>query len=393
MAVWKQSILALILLVAAAAAWLRFVPGAPEIASSWGMGWAAAAINPEGARPADGGMQQQRRGGGQAGPVVAAQVASATINDRLSAIGTGRANASVAVKPYTAGRLTDVLAEPGARVERGAVLAKIDADAEQITLERARIALEDAMARAERTRSLRSSNAVTAVQVTEAELTVQNAQLALRDAELALERRQVIAPISGVVGILPVEAGNTVTSDTVIATIDDRSSILVDFWVPERYTTQIKQGMTVNAASVARPGDTFEGTVSAVDNRLDEASRTMLVQARIANPDDRLRAGMSFQVSMRFPGDTFPAVDPLAIQWGNEGSYVWVLRDGTARRTPVRVIQRNTDTVLVEGDLDERDQVVTEGVHLVRDGAKPLVAGNDIAPAQAAKAAVSGAGG
>jgi RND family efflux transporter MFP subunit len=392
MAVWKQSILALILLVAAAAAWLRVVPGAPEIASSWGMGWAVAAINPEGARPVEGGGQQ-RRGGVQAGPVVAAQAASATINDRLSAIGTGRANASVAVKPYTPGRLTEILVEPGTRVERGAVLARIDSDAEQITLERARIALEDAVARAERTRSLRSSNAVTAVQVTEAELTVQNARLALRDAELALERRQVIAPIAGIVGILPVEAGNTVTADTVIATIDDRSSILVDFWVPERYTALIRQDMPVSAASVARPGDIFDGTVSAIDNRLDEASRTMLVQARVANPDDRLRAGMSFQVSMRFPGDTFPAVDPLAIQWGNDGSYVWVLREGTARRTPVRVIQRNTDTVLVEGDLGERDQVVTEGVHLVRDGAKPLVAVNDIAPAQAAKAAVSGAGG
>ena len=60
-------------------------------------------------------------------------------------------------------------------------------------------------------------------------------RLALRDAELALERRSIVAPIAGIVGILPVEAGNYVTSQTAIATIDDRSSIIVDFWVPERF--------------------------------------------------------------------------------------------------------------------------------------------------------------
>src|SRR5690606_26730130 len=120
---------------------------------------------------------------------------------------------------------------------------------------------------------------VTAVQLTEAELAVSNARLAVRDAELTLERRSILSPISGIVGIIPVSVGNHVTQQTEIATVDDRSRIVVDFWVPERFAGMIAVGQPVAAASVARPNDTFGGVVSAIDNRIDAKSRTLHVQA------------------------------------------------------------------------------------------------------------------
>jgi hypothetical protein len=103
---------------------------------------------------------------------------------------------------------------------------------------------------------------------------------------------------------------------------------------------------------------------------------------------------MSFQVTMEFPGDVFPAVDPLAVQWGASGAFVWVVRDGKAVRTDVRVIQRNTDTVLVEAEIFPGDIVVTEGVHAVRNGAPVTIARTngipEPAPAAAATPAASG---
>jgi len=359
-----------VILVAAAVVWARFFPGAPELLASWGIDWAQAA--PPAAGKQDGG--ERRATVAPQSPVVTSLVAPATINDKLSAIGTGRANASVTVTPYAAGRLTAILAKPGQRVDAGAVIARLDSEAEQIALDRARISLDDAQSRAERVKALRASNTATAVQMTEAELAVENARLMLRDAELSLDRRAIVAPIAGIVGILPVEAGNYVTSQTAIATIDDRSSIIVDFWVPERYASAITLGSKVSATPIARPNQVFEGEVSAVDNRLDEQSRTLLVQARIGNTDDTLRAGMSFQVAMGFPGDTFPSVNPLAVQWGSDGAFVWVVRDGKAKRTPVRIVQRNTENVLVDAEIGEGDQVVTEGVHLAREGAELLIA-------------------
>ncbi|MEJ6782275.1 efflux RND transporter periplasmic adaptor subunit [Aminobacter sp. Piv2-1] len=375
MAAWKQIVLAIVIVLAAAAGWVLFVPGSREVLARWGIEWAQASTKTEQAQAGKAGGERGR--GAAQTPVVTRPVSTGTINDRLSAIGTGRALNSVVINPYAAGRLTEIAVQAGEKVEAGAVIARLDADSEEIALERARIAQGDAEASLERIRALRATNTATAVQLREADLAVENAKLAVRDAALALDRRTITAPIQGIVGILPVEAGNYVTSQTTIATIDDRSRIIVDFWVPERFTGLIAVGQPLSATSVVRPGQVFDGVVSAVDNRLDDQSRTLRVQARLDNEGDALRAGMSFQVAMRFPGDTYPSVDPLAIQWGSDGAFVWALADGKAKRVPVRIIQRNTDSVLVQAALVAGDQVVTEGIHTVREGAALLIAGSD----------------
>lgn len=377
MSVWKQLALAAVVLFAAAAAWVKFFPGAGDTLAGWGLDWIPVATAKT---DTSGGAGQGERRGGGAGPrgaVVTAPVQMATINDRLSAIGTGRAISSVVVTPYASGRLTEVAVTAGSTVRAGSVIARLDSDAEEIAVDRARIALEDAQARLERVATLQSSRAATQVQLKEAEVAVGNASLVLRDAELALERRSIVAPIAGIVGILPVSVGNAVTASTEIATIDDRSSVVVDFWVPERYAGAVQVGAPMTAIPIARPNEAFDGTISAVDNRLDEASRTLRVQARIGNPSDTLRAGMSFQVSMRFAGDVYPAVNPLAIQWGTDGAFIWIIKDGKAARTPVRIVQRNTESVLVEAAIGEGDTVITEGVHNVREGAEIRIAGAD----------------
>ncbi len=373
MAAWKQIVFTLVILVVAAAAWARFYPGAPEILARWGIDWAyGATAKTEGTAPAGGNRQANR---GPQTAVITAPVTSATINDRLQAIGTGRANASVAINPYSSGRLTELTVTPGSKVEAGTVIARLDSDGEKIALDRAKVAVTDAQSKADRAKTLRGTNTVTAVQVSDAQLALDNAQLALQEAQLALERRAIVAPISGIVGILPIEAGNYVTTTTTVATIDDRSSIIIDFWVPERFATVIDVGQPLTATPIAMPGQAFKGTVSAVDNRLDATSRTLLVRAKIENVGDRLRAGMSFQVVMGFPGETYPSVDPLAIQWGTEGAFVWTIQGGKAKRTPVRIVQRNTESVLIDAPLVVGDIVVTEGVHAVREGADVLIAG------------------
>ncbi|MCB1470589.1 MAG: efflux RND transporter periplasmic adaptor subunit, partial [Rhizobiaceae bacterium] len=226
----------------------------------------------------------------------------------------------------------------------------------------------------ERARALRKSNAITQVQVTQTELDLRNAELSVHDAQVALDRRSVVSPLSGIVGILPIEAGNYVTSQSTIATIDDRSNILVDFWVPERFAAAIRIGAQIAATPLADAKQAYSGFVSAIDNRIDEKSRTLWVQAKIANPSDSLKAGMSFQISMAFPGDTYAAVNPLAIMWGADGAFIWGVQDGKVRRVPVRIIQRNTENVLVEGEIAGGDMVITEGVQSVRDGDEVRIA-------------------
>ncbi|WP_022710568.1 efflux RND transporter periplasmic adaptor subunit, partial [Pseudochrobactrum sp. AO18b] len=342
------------------------------------------------ATQATGGAPAAGQSGARNAPLVVVKPAQKhVVNDKLSAIGSGVALNTVAVSPYSSGTIRRFLVSAGTTVQKDQVIAELDAETEQIAVEKAQVLLKDAEITQQRMATLRASNTATQVQVVAAELALANAKLAVKDAELALSRRSVTAPIAGIVGILPVDAGNYVTSSTTIATIDDRSKLLIDIWVPERFAPQLRLGQAVTAMPTALPGKSFQGQVSAMDNMIDAASRTLRVRAEITNPSDVLRAGMSFTVTILFPGDQYLAVDPLSVQWDGDGSYVWrITKDGKAERVAARIIQRNANAVLVDGALAEGDTIVTEGVQNVREGGNVTIkgAGNTASPKEPATA-------
>ena len=378
MAIWKQTLLSLLVVAVIGIAWYFYFPGAQEVAARFGLGTAATegADAAGGGRPAGpGGPGFGGFGGARATQVVVQPADSQIINDELTALGSAAALHSVTVTPQASGMLTEVLVSSGASVEAGDVIARLDAQSQQIAFDRAQLALSDAETTLKRIRQLRAANTVSESQVQTAELAVSNAELGLRGAELDLRNRSITAPIAGRVGLVEVNAGNMVTTQTEIATIEDRSALLVSFWVPERLMGALKPGDPVKAVPVALPQAEITGLVSAIDNRIDTASGTFEVQAEVPNPDDSLRAGMSFTVSMRFAGDSFVAVDPLAIQWGSDGAYLWRAIDGNAVRTPVRIVQRNTESVLVAGELAVGDAIITEGLEALRDGQDVAIAG------------------
>jgi RND family efflux transporter MFP subunit len=390
--VLKQLLISLVIIVAAAAAYVFFVPGSADTLARFGItlpveaATAPATTTPQaapqqGAQQAGGqpGAQQQgqRPGGGQGGQrggnrtmvVVTAAVVDGKINDKLTAIGEGAAAHSVTVMSPANGTLTELLVSPGQSINAGAMIGHLDSEAEQIAFERATLAQQDADTSLKRTQELASANAATTVQINAAQLAASNARLETQNAKLALDRRSITSPIGGSVGLFQVSPGNAVSAQSIVTTIEDTSHILISFWVPERYASMIAPGMPVTTTAVALPGETIAGEVSAVDNRIDPASRTLKVEARIPNDGGELRPGMSFSVSMSFPGDSFPTVDPLSIQWSSAGAYLWKYVDGKVERVDVQVIQRNSDGVLVKGELVAGDQVVTQGIQQLTAGA------------------------
>jgi RND family efflux transporter MFP subunit len=307
--------------------------------------------------------------------VVAAPPGEGRTSDRVVAIGTGQPLRSVAIAPEVSGRLVEVAVAAGTPVAAGELIARIESEAEAIAVSRADLVLADARDRLERVTRLSRTGAASDIQIREAELAERQAALALRQAAFALEQRAVRAPIGGWIGFLNAEVGRQVTPATEMTRIDDRSAILVEFRVPERFVGQIAPGDTVDARPLARPDLALTGTVAALDNRVDEASRTLRIQARIANDDDLLRAGMAFEIGLSLTGEAFPSVDPLAIQWGAEGAFVWVVREGRAQRLPVRIVQRSARDVLVMAEFLPGDAVVSEGVQALRPGAEVSVRG------------------
>ncbi|MCA3509964.1 MAG: efflux RND transporter periplasmic adaptor subunit [Rhodobacter sp.] len=384
MSLWKQLVLSVGLVAAAVALSARFLPASHPFLDRAGLlapldrlGLVAATPKDDappaaGGRPAAGGP-----GGGGPAAVIARQATPQVMRDIVTSIGTARAVRSVTLRPEVAGRIRTLAVASGDYVTQGSLIAELDSEAARIALDRAGFLVADARATLDRLTRLQRSGSTTETLVQEAELALQTARLEQREAEFALSQHRILAPIDGWVGILATGVGKQVDPGTELTRIEDRSSLLVEFRVPERIVSRLAAGDPVSAAPLADPSLTLAGTIRALDNRVDETSRTLLVQAAIANGEDRLRPGMALRMTLAFTGESHPAVDPLSIQWGAEGAFVWAVRGGKALRLPVRILQRNSDAVLVDGDFRPGDMVVSEGVQALRPGAEVQLAPQD----------------
>ena len=391
MAFWKQFVLCIIVIVAGFAGWVFFAPNAADSLKNAGVPESlvsriAPSSETADAAPAGDGQTRgeggnRRNGGGRGGNgavlIVTQDVLQGVVNDRLSAIGTGDAIRSVAVTPQATGTIREILIKSGDKVKAGQVIAKLDSEEQVIAKGQAEVALKAALEKTNLYHNIKSS--VSRMDVFDAEIAEQGARLQLQAADLNLARRDITAPIDGIVGIVPVNIGDNVTTTSSIVQIDNRSQLLVDFWAPERFAVQVSVGMPVEATSASRPGRVFEGSVEAIDNRVDPASRTIRIRAKIENQEEMLLAGMSFGVTMRFPGETYASVSPLAVQWDSKGSFVWQIVDKKSVKSRVRIIQRNPDAVLVSGDVKAGDVVATEGLQRVRENGPVRMAGEKLA--------------
>jgi RND family efflux transporter MFP subunit len=384
MRIWKQLLLSIAILFGGLCLWVYMSADAGRTLVSMGLPEnLVAAVNSQVKEPASaatasgnggaaGAVPARGGAGGQAVLVATRPVSMGIVNDQLSAIGSGEAIQSVIVMPQATGTVNEIHVASGDQVKKGQVLAQLDDDEQIILRDQARVLLRSAREKADSYAALKSFSRL---EVLDAQIAKETAELALTNAELALKRRSVVAPIDGIVGIVAINIGDNVTTASNVVQIDNRQQLLVDFWAPERFAVQVEVGMPVEATSASRPGRVFEGVVEAVDNRVDPASRTIRIRAKIDNAEDQLRAGMSFGVTMRFPGETYASVDPLAVQWDSQGSFVWQIVDQKSVKSRVRIIQRNPDAILVAGDINEGDMVATEGLQRVRENGPVRIVG------------------
>lgn len=307
------------------------------------------------------------RGAPRAVAVVVERATAAPERVRLEAVGTAQALRSAALHSETAGVVTSVDFTANALVEEGAILIRLDREAERLDVDLARVQLEDAQRTFNRLEKLSASGTSTQAALDEALTALRSARIALRQAEVALEDRVVRAPFGGHIGLTDIEPGDRIDPDDEIATLDDRGALLVRFDVPEALLGQVQPGSEITVAPWTG-AIRADGAVLDVDSRIDPDSRTFRVRARIDNADDTLRPGMSFRVTLDLIGQTWPAVPEIAIQWGGDGAYLWTIIDDVAKRVPVTILQRQPARVLIDADLAPGDPVVVEGLHTMREG-------------------------
>lgn len=374
-------VLTAVLCVAAAVAWVTLRTGSAQAQAQAPATPAASPNAPAGAADGPAGGGKGRKGGGAADaiPVIVAPVTEASDGVALELLGTGSARKSVTVYAPVAGEVAQVLFKPGKPVRAGDALVRLVDRHERLAVELAQAKVNAARVMDNRYEATRGTGAVPDTVSDEARASLRSAEIELAQAREALSDRVVRAPFAGTPGLAAVEVGERIASDTVLTTLDDRGALHIDVQIPEAYLTRVSVGQPVRALNPAHPGQRFEGQVIEIDNRVDPVTRQIKVRAALPNTDDRLRSGMSFQLQLELPGQQRLSVPELALQWGREGSFVWVVRQGKALQVPARAVQRQNSRVLVEGDLSTADVVVVEGVQRMREGRAVKVVGSGAA--------------
>jgi RND family efflux transporter MFP subunit len=298
-----------------------------------------------------------------------------TSNDKIfEAVGTGRAKYSADIYPAVSEEVINVYFEAQQNVKKGDVLVQLDNREEKLTLKLAGVRLKEAKTNLDRFEKVVKQGGIPQNEVDSARAIFESTQVVLDQARLAVEARQIIAPFDGIVGIPNVDPGDRVDTNTMITGLDARDTLYVDFEVPEALIAALKEAQAkkkvIMVTTPSYPIKIFEGFISAQASRVNESRRTLMARASVLNTKDVLRPGMSFTTKWDIPGKDFATVPEISVQWGRDGSFIWIIRDNKAEKTKARVVARKAGQVLLDASVKEGDLVVVEGLQRLRPNSK-----------------------
>lgn len=338
------------------------------------------------------------RGGDQMSTVGVAEVKQQDIPQYLNAIGTVTPISNVIVKPRVDGQLIRVLFKEGQYVNKGDLLAEIDARPYQVQLTQAegqmardRALLKNAELDLQRYQTLLAQDSLAKQQLDTQESLVRQYQGAIQtdqgvidNAKLQLSFTRITAPVSGRIGLRLVDAGNMVsTADaTGLLTIAQIKPINVVFSLPQddlpAVLGPLRKGERLPVSAYARDQKTLlaEGVLSSLDNQVDTTTGTVKLKGEFSNADEALFPSQF--VNVRLLTSTLKQVLTVpnnAVLRGAQGDYVYVVKaDRTVTVKPVQVLTIEGDITAVRGELQPGQQVVTDGADKLREGAEVALA-------------------
>ena len=297
---------------------------------------------------------------------------------QLPATGTLKALQGINLSIEVPGVVTQLHFESGQVVEAGQTLLQLEHQTEQAELEMALADQSLARQNFNRGQELVTIDAISQEEFDRlsAEFNRHNALVAQRLA--ALKKKRIVAPFHGTIGIRQVNIGDYLQSATVIASLQDTSSLYVDFYIPEQAVQLIKIGQSVRVEVSARPGIFSLASVSAINPIVDDSTRNVLVRATLANPRNSLLPGMFADLRVLLENPTLQTVVPeSAITFSPYGQYVYVVTQSaqSESQTPhsqdipvfiaeqrlIETSERRDGLIVVTKGLNKGEQIVTAG--------------------------------
>lgn len=330
------------------------------------------APQPEGTGPGMRGMG----GRGPARPVavIATRVEPRRFTDQFTGLGNARANESIEVASRISSVVERIGFEEGETVKAGQLLLELDHDELEADVAMAEAALQKTRSQFERRQGLAATRVISELEIEELQAEVRIAEAELRAARARLDKAFIRAPFSGVVGLRLVSIGDLVGPETLITSLDDMSTIKLAFTVPETFLATVRKGTPIEARSEVYPDEQFLGEVSIVDPRVDQATRSVTVIARLPNADGLIKPGMFLTVDLQRERDGVLLVPEQALAPRQGRQYLFTVEDGTAVEKEVQLGARAPGLAEIKAGLAPGMLVITEGTQKVRDGAPVTIA-------------------
>ncbi|MFK8015066.1 MAG: efflux RND transporter periplasmic adaptor subunit [Gammaproteobacteria bacterium] len=307
-------------------------------------------------------------------PITVADVINRPFADQVEAIGTARATESVIITAKVTDKISSINFADGARVEKGALLVELTNDEQAAQLAEAKADRDEARAQLKRLEELVPKNTVAASQVDESRARFSIANARLEGIVARLKDRVIRAPFAGVLGFREISPGTLVTPGTRITTLDDVSTLKLDFAVPELFLGAIDIGDAVTASSPAYRKEQFSGTVTGIDSRVDEITRSVTIRALLPNDRGALRPGMLLTVELKTAERTALAVPEASVIPVDREAYVFVIgTDNVAERRTVTTGQRSDGMIEILSGLEAGERVAVLGLVSLRNGVPVVI--------------------
>lgn len=301
-----------------------------------------------------------------------------TFTERLELLGVAKGRQSVTLSAATTQLVSRVLFSPGQTVSKGQVLVELKTTEQDAALAQARAREVQARRAYERWRTLGEQGYASAAAVDQYEAAWKSARADVGAAESRLGDRVIRAPFAGVVGLSDIAPGAIINPGAAIVTLDDLSAVRVDFQVPDRFLSAVREGQALTATVDAWPDARFSGRILRLDTRIDERTRALTARSEFASPDGRLKPGMMLRVGVSQGVRTALALPESAVAVQGEGASVFVVVQEGGRMT---VQQRPVVAGLRQDGWVEILEGVTTGDRVVADGLNRIQSGQPVRPA------------
>jgi len=328
-------------------------------------------------------------------PVRVAEAVQKTMPIELTAIGSADAYSTVSIKAQVNAVLETVHIKEGQLVKKGDLLFTLDARPFEAALAQtqAQLARDKAQedlnnVELERYQQLFQQGVGSKEQYDQANANA-NAQraavhadeAAVQSAQLQVDYCKIYAPLAGRTGALQVYPGNIVKQNDVpiLIVINQVSPIYIDFSIPEQYLGSVDRFMSQGKLRVeATPyGDTHSetGTLSFIDNAVDNATGTIKLKGTFDNEDHRLWPGQFSTVLLRLAQDENATVVPSeSVQTGQNGDFIYVVKsDSTVEQRAVKVARTIGGDAIIASGIHPGETVVTDGQLELLPGVKVQV--------------------